>query len=166
MAYRSSVYDTNGMAPAKFLFGSEIRLPGDLMFRSPETQSQEPQNLSLIHIQMCIRDSAKRSRRHRRRGRRTRNRDSTVGATESMWETWTSTKGLSGQSSEAGKRAVGGTAGCVLTSWRNKVPRQYTMSTLQKNSGSLVVTGFIQEKPASITVDTDATVFPMWALMW
>ena len=46
MAYRSSVHDTNGMTPAKLVFGREIRLPGDLMFGSPETQSQEPKNYS------------------------------------------------------------------------------------------------------------------------
>ena len=34
------------MTPAKLVFGQEIRLPGDLMFGSPETQSQEPQNYS------------------------------------------------------------------------------------------------------------------------
>ena len=31
MAYKSSVHDTTGMAPAKLVFGREIRLPGDLM---------------------------------------------------------------------------------------------------------------------------------------
>ena len=46
MAYRSSVHDTTGMTPAKLVFGREIRLPGYLMFGSPETQSQEPQNYS------------------------------------------------------------------------------------------------------------------------
>ena len=46
MAYRSSVHDTTGMTPAKLVFGREIRLPGDLMFGSPETQSQEPKNYS------------------------------------------------------------------------------------------------------------------------
>ena len=45
MAYRSSVHDTTGMIPAKLVFGREIRLPEDLTFGSPETQS-----LSLIHI--------------------------------------------------------------------------------------------------------------------
>ena len=35
-----------GMTPAKLVFGREIRLPGDLMFGSPETQSQEPKNYS------------------------------------------------------------------------------------------------------------------------
>ena len=34
------------MTPVKLVFGREIRLPGDLMFGSPETQSQEPQNYS------------------------------------------------------------------------------------------------------------------------
>ena len=37
MAYRSSVHDTTGMTPAKLVLGREIRLPGDLMFGSPET---------------------------------------------------------------------------------------------------------------------------------
>ena len=46
MAYRSSVHDTTGMTPAKLVFGREIRLPGDLMFGSPESQSQEPKNYS------------------------------------------------------------------------------------------------------------------------
>ena len=46
----------------------------------------------------------------------------------------------------------------MLTNWRNEASRQYAISTLQKNSGSLVVTGFVQERPTSITVDTGATV--------
>ena len=46
MAYRSSVHGTSGMTTAKLVFGREIRLPGDLMFGSPETQCQEPQNYS------------------------------------------------------------------------------------------------------------------------
>ena len=35
-----------GMTPAKLVFGREIRLPWDLMFGSPETQSQKPKNYS------------------------------------------------------------------------------------------------------------------------
>ena len=48
--------------------------------------------------------------------------------------------------------------GDVLTNWRDEVPRQHAISTLQKNSGSLVVTGFAQERTISIIVDTCATV--------
>ena len=55
MAYRSSGHDTTGMTPAKLVFGREIRLPGDLMFGSPETQSQEPQNYScLLYTSRCV----------------------------------------------------------------------------------------------------------------
>ena len=46
MAYRASLHDTTSMTPAKLVFGRVIRLPGDLMFGSPETQSQETQNYS------------------------------------------------------------------------------------------------------------------------
>ena len=56
------------------------------------------------------------------------------------------------------KRAVVGTTGRVLTNWRNEAPREYAISTLQKNTGSLLVTGFVQERPTSITVDTGTTV--------
>ena len=38
----------------------------------------------------------------------------------------------------------------------NKDPTQYAISTLQKNSGSFVGTGFVLERPTSI--DTGATV--------
>ena len=41
----------------------------------------------------------------------------------------------------------------ACANWRNEACRQYAISTLQKNSRSLVVTGFVQERPTSITVD-------------
>ena len=63
-----------------------------------------------------------------------------------------------GLESAAWKRAIVGATGRVLTNWRNEAPRQYAISTLQKNSGSLVVTGFVQKRLTSITVDTRATV--------
>ena len=38
VVFRSSVHDTTGMTPANLVFGREIRLPGDLMFRSPSSE--------------------------------------------------------------------------------------------------------------------------------
>ena len=46
MVYRSSVHNTTDITPAKLVFGREFGRPGDLMFGSPETQSQGLQNYS------------------------------------------------------------------------------------------------------------------------
>ena len=46
--------------------------------------------------------------------------------------------------------------GCA--NWKNKALRQYAIYTCQKKSRSLIVNGFIKDKPTSITVDMGPTV--------
>ncbi|KAJ4437535.1 hypothetical protein ANN_17680 [Periplaneta americana] len=43
-AYRASVHDTTGMTPANMVFGRELRLPCDLLFGTPPSADQAPQD--------------------------------------------------------------------------------------------------------------------------
>ena len=43
--------------------------------------------------------------------------------------------------------------GCEHTNWRNNAPEQHTVSTLHKTSGNLIMSGHVEDKPISFTVD-------------
>ena len=39
MAYRSAIHETTANAPAKIVFGNELRLPADLQFKTHQTSN-------------------------------------------------------------------------------------------------------------------------------
>jgi hypothetical protein len=63
LAYQASTHETTGVTPAKMVFGRELRLPCDLMFRAPPDKGQSEMNYA-ADVDERLRDTHYFARQH------------------------------------------------------------------------------------------------------
>ena len=66
MAYRSSQHETTGASPYSLMFGRELRLPVDLMFGLPETETSPNTNQYALRLRERLEKAYHHTREHTR----------------------------------------------------------------------------------------------------